>query len=426
MSIDVHLLKALTNKTRFYSLRDSIPEEMFAADTIAMIGWFGLYYSKNPEHQWIDLDLLCTMMKLQASSTSTDPETTKANIAISERIVEQLKKPVDDDKIATVVNQLEELRFRGKVGRVLADYDSGEDIDITYEVQQLTEQSRSVLLGAGGAGWAQGNIGDYLKATDPDAGIKLSCLPQLASRIRGLIPGDNIALGAPTDAGKTSLLCKIAGCAAVQAKTIYEGRPLLYLVNEGTAETIVPRIWQAVTGLLRSEMVALHNKNELVPLYTSIVGSWDAIRVQEIHGMSISQVERIIQAHKPYMVITDMTGRIDTGKPNMAEHTAAEYIWNSMREKAAQNKFIHMGTIQVSAEGSETLHPPITALQNSKIGVQTTLDLLMIMGIIRNDPTQENIRGLWTPKNKMGLEGMEKQNKSAGTFFPDKNEWIGF
>ena len=255
MSIDVHLLKALTNKTRFYSLRDSIPEEMFAADTIAMLGWFGLYYSKNPEHQWIDLDLLCTLMKLQASTTSQDEDAKKANMAISERIIQQLQAPVDDDKIATVVNQLEELRFRGKVGRVLADYDSGEDIDITYEVQQITEQSRSVLLGAGGAGWAQNSIGDYLKATDPDAGIKLTCMPQLASRIRGLIAGDNIALAAPTDAGKTSMLCKIAACAAMQSRAIYGEKPLLYLVNEGTAETIVPRIWQAVTGLLRSEMV---------------------------------------------------------------------------------------------------------------------------------------------------------------------------
>lgn len=426
MSIDVHLLKALTNKTRFYSLRDSIPEEMFAADTIAMLGWFGLYYSKNPEHQWIDLDLLCTLMKLQASTASQDEDAKKANMAISERIIQQLQAPVDDDKIATVVNQLEELRFRGKVGRVLADYDSGEDIDITYEVQQITEQSRSVLLGAGGAGWAQNSIGDYLKATDPDAGIKLTCMPTLASRIRGLIAGDNIALAAPTDAGKTSMLCKIAACAAMQSRSIYGEKPLLYLVNEGTAETIVPRIWQAVTGLLRSEMVALHNEGKLVERYVQLVGAWDAIRVQEIHGMSIGQVERIIQAHKPYMVITDMTGRIDTGKPNMAEHTAAEYVWNAMREKAAQNKFIHMGTIQVSAEGSETHHPPITALQNSKIGVQTTLDLLMVMGIIRNDPLMENTRGIWTPKNKMGLEGMEKQNKLVGTFFPDKNEWIGF
>jgi len=426
MSIDVHLLKALTNKTRFYSLKDSIPEEMFAADTIAMLGWFGLYYSKNPEHQWIDLELLCTMMKLQASTTSQDEDAKKANMAISERIIQQLQAPVDDDKIATVVNQLEELRFRGKVGRVLADYDSGADIDVTYEIQQITEQSRSVLLGAGGAGWAQANIGDYLQATDPDAGIKLNALPQLASRLRGLIAGDNIALAAPTDAGKTSLLCRIAAESAKQSRALYGERPLLYLVNEGTAETIVPRIWQAVTGLLRSEMVALHNEGKLVPLYTSLVGAWDAIRVQEIHGMTLGQVERIIQAHKPYMVITDMTGRIDTGKPNMAEHTAAEYVWNAMREKAAQNKFIHMGTIQVSAEGSETLHPPITALQNSKIGVQTTLDLLMIMGIIRNDPMQENMRGLWTPKNKMGLEGMEKLNKLAGTFFPDRNEWNGF
>lgn len=426
MSIDVHLLKALTNKTRYNSLKSSIPEEMFAADTIAMIGWFGLYFSKNPEHQWVDLDLLSTLMRLQISGSQTDVDAAKSTIAITDRIIEQLKYPVDDDKIATVVNKLEELRYRGKLGRVLADYDSGGEVDITYEVQQLTEQSRQVLLGSGGNGWASANITDYLKATDPMGGIRFNALPTLANNIRGLIAGDNIALAAPTDAGKTSLLSRIAAESAMQAKLLYPDQPLLYLINEGTAQTIVPRIWGAVTKLMRSEMAALDAKGELVPLYTSIVGAWDAIRVQEIHGMSLSQVERIIQAHKPYMVITDMTGRIDTGKPNMSEHSAAEYVWNTMREKAAQNKFIHMGTIQVSGEGTEQLHPPITALQNSKIGVQTTLDMLAVMGLIRNDDKMQGVRGIWTPKNKLGLEGADKLNKLIGNFNPDRNEWVGF
>jgi hypothetical protein len=167
-------------------------------------------------------------------------------------------------------------------------------------------------------------------------------------------------------------------------------------------------------------------EGKLVPAYEKIVGKRDAIRLVNIHGMNVSQVAKIIEAHKPYMVITDMTGRIraNGNSKGMNELQELEEVWNSMRELSAMLKFIHIGTIQVSAEGMDQLYPPLTAMQWSKVGIQTTLDLCIMVGAHQN-PEQglEDLRGISTPKNKLSRSGKRAENKFEVVFNPELNQW---
>lgn len=103
--------------------------------------------------------------------------------------------------------------------------------------------------------------------------------------------------------------------------------------------------------------------------------------LKNIHGKNVSQVEQIIEHFNPYVVVTDMTGRIRSvsnrgGGANDIQQL--EEVWNGMRELAAIHDFLHMGTIQVSAEGFDQLFPALSAMQNSKTGIQTTLDLCLM------------------------------------------------
>lgn len=93
-----------------------------------------------------------------------------------------------------------------------------------------------------------------------------------------------------------------------------------------------------------------------------------------------------------------------------------------MREMAAIYDFLHIGTVQVSAEGFDMMFPPLSAMQNSKTGIQTTLDLAIFMGAV-NAENMDFIRGISTPKNKCASTGVKGKNQFEVLFDPEINLW---
>jgi hypothetical protein len=59
-------------------------------------------------------------------------------------------------------------------------------------------------------------------------------------------------------------------------------------------------------------------------------------------------------------------------------------------------------------------------MQNSKTGIQTTLDMCLMMGAITNMP---NVRGISTPKNKLARSGCKAENQIQTVFDPQLNTW---
>ena len=141
--------------------------------------------------------------------------------------------------------------------------------------------------------------------------------------------------------------------------------------------------------------------------------------------MSVSQVARVIEQHNPFLVITDMTGRIKANTAGVStDIKQLEDIWDDFRGLAAIHKFIHIGTAQISAEGMDTLYPPLTAVQNSKVGIQTTWDLAIFIGALQTvTPETELLRGISTPKNKLARSGKRSLLKTETYFQPEKNIW---
>lgn len=417
--MDLTLLQALSNRDRFRALRNAIPEGMFDSNTIGLLNWYRIFFDSYPDRERIDPDTLFTLMRLRANLSDDDA-------AVTAGIIEQLKRPIDQDLIQGLVTQLEEAAYIGRVGNILSKYNNGEDVDATFEIQQLTQETRRRMQSVGSAQWASDDVLKYIEKTEDESGFKLKFIPALATNLRGLRPGDNIALAAPTDKGKTSFLMRMAADIAHQAKdmALYNTRPLLFLVNEGQADVLTPRMYQTVAKVNRTVLKELAVSGDLQSSYIAHVGRRDAIRFVDIHGQNIAQVARLIEAHKPYCVITDMTGRIRASGNNagMNDISQLEAVWNGMRELTAIYDFLHIGTVQVSAEGFDQLFPPLSAMQNSKTGIQTTLDLAIMMGALTAD-NMEFMRGISTPKNKCAATGVKGKNQLEIIFDPEINDW---
>ena len=419
-SFDLNILKALSTRSRFKSLSGAVPAELVAGDTAALLGWYKLYFSSYEDHELIDPAALLTLIRLRM------PENPEA-MRIFEHIAQRLNDPLDETTLRTTIETLETLRLSGEAAALISAFQRGEEVDIVHGLRSMVHKTQEQIERTSSAKWANDDPLVYIMQQADDSGIQWTLFPQLQENLKGLRGGHNVAICMPTDSGKSSLLCQIAVMCAEQAKNMpeHQGKPLLYLINEGTAEGLTPRVYQTALHVQFDELVRLAQSGELVPRYEKIVGRSDAIRLVNIHGLSMGQVVRIIEAHAPYAVITDMTGRIRAGSNTQGgknDVSQVESVWNTMRETAAILDFIHLGTVQVSAEGFDQLYPPLSALQDSKVGIQTTLDLC-IMGGKLQALSMDMIRGISTPKNKLARSGKKSMSQFEAVFDPTRNLW---
>lgn len=383
-----------------------------------MIAWFEAYYNTFPERMEIDVDELVSLVRLRSGNAG--PE----SLALMLHLCELLRVPIDETSLRGILGQLYELDLSGRAGALIARYNNGDEVSLAYELQMLGAQTRRSMVDGAKPKWAHKGILEYLMDDSDEGGLQWTSFAALSTTLKGLHKGDNVAVCAPTDQGKSSLLCRFAVDFQQQAKTLYPGQPLLYLVNEGTDIRVQTRLYQTALGLQRDAMIAL-GQDALESQYCSVVGSRDSIQAMNVHGKSMAQISNIIESLNPHMVISDMTGRIraTSNKSGGANDiNQLEEVWNDFRELAVIYDFAHMGTVQVSAEGFNMLYPPVSALQNSKTGIQTTLDLILMLGALQN-PAAQGLRGLSTPKNKLARSGKASLNMFECYFDAPVNNW---
>lgn len=392
---------------------------MLSHGTVALLRWYAAYWETYPEHTVVDSSFLRSLIRLRCEGMDRD------TVAITLQLAEELDKPEDKEAIAGLVGKLYELDLSGKAGAIIHAYNNGNEVDLAFLLQQAATTTRRNMIDGVEAKWCRTSLADLLAHEADEGGLQFTAMRPLAMSIKGLQPGDNIAIAAPTDKGKTSLLCRFASDWQVQARTMFKDRPLLYLVNEGTADRIKLRLAQTALGVDRVTLNTLVASGEADARIAELWGSEDLMRVVNIHGKSLPQVINMVGQHNPYMVISDMTGRIRaaSNKGGAANDIGQlEEVWNCLREEAVVQNYVHCGVVQVSYEGMDMLYPPLSAMQNSKTGIQTTLDLCVMMGAL-NNPMHQFLRGIATPKNKLARQGVASLIQFEAMFNPPINQW---
>lgn len=444
---DLNLLKVMLNRKDFISNYSSLPKDSYDAMTRWMLDWLEKYYKAYESDTSIDVDKLSSYIRIKLPDKLDDANEAKLNM-----ILKGLKGYLDPEIREVTIAAINERKFVKELEMMVRRWNDGEEIEIVHEVALKSAAVKEKVTGTTVASWCDTDILELLRLNADDSGYKFDFLPiEFYSKLKGIRESNNIGIAADTDKGKTSFFCRAAVSFATQrvkfqelhdkmvadpewiAPDGYEPmefRPVLYLVNEGTAEMITPRLYQTALGIGTQEMIELGEAGKLIPMYEAIVGRKDAIRLKNIHGWTLSEVAKYIESHKPFMVITDMTGRIRLGGAGSGKSDIdkVEAVWDGMRTLAAptMSNFIHFGSAQISAEGKNMMYPPLSALQNSKTGIQTTLDLGLWIGYPQDSQgtSEEFIRGISTAKNKLPVMGESNYIKCEVEFNPHKNTWL--
>lgn len=379
-----------------------------------MLAWFSAYYAAFPERDNIVVDELSSLIRLRAAHAA--PE----QIAITLQLCENLRRPIDEAGLRGILGQLHELDLSGRAGAMIAKYNAGEEINLAYELNKLSTHAVRSMAQAAPDDYIDTPIHELLSEISDDKGLKFRRLGLLRENVAGIMGGANIAIGARPDKGKTSLIASIITDWAPQIAPIFgPDRPILWLNNEGSGKRIIPRVYQAALTSDLNEIIKLSNCGELVPRYTEAIGGTaDLIRVKDMHGANLAQIEQVVESVRPAVVVFDMIANFRlSGQANGSNKAdAVEQLWQEVREMAVRHDFVALNTVQISAEGGNQLWPPYSALKDSKTGIQGATDLILMLGSL-DSPDAQQVRGLSTPKNKYAVAG--KQSYVQGQVYFD-------
>lgn len=129
-----------------------------------------------------------------------------------------------------------------------------------------------------------------------------------------------------------------------------------------------------------------------------------------------------MQAVNPSVVVVDMVGNVRCSRPGSSKTDDLEAVWQGLREMAVMHSFVCVGTMQISYEGANNLYPPLSALKDSKTGVQGTFDVAINIGSL-DAPEMQNLRGIGICKNKFAVAGKQAYARAEAWFDGTKCTW---
>lgn len=397
--MDRNILAALRDRSKFRQLRGAVPEAMVGQETLAMLGWYDAYFKAFPEKDYVETDVLRSLFSLRAGTATPEQK------GVMQALFNKLDEPVDSEVVRNITFQLYTNDMSGRAAALINQYEDGAEVDLTYELGRLARENMQRLGATTPASYIDSPIDEILKDLSDDRGLKLPTTA-LREHVGGLQGGDLLGVAGRPDKGKTSLVAAILTGFAPQLESLgWAGRPILWCNNEGNGRRIIPRIYQAALGIDFQKLIQMSNDGTLAAAYAKKMAGQE-VRVKDMHGCTLGQIEQVIEEMNPAVVVYDMVANFRmAGQQSGGNKTDAEEAkWQEIREIAVRHDHVAMGTIQISTEGDNMLYPPYGALKDSKTGVQGALDVQLMMGAL-NAPEMAMLRGFSTPKNKRQIVG---------------------
>lgn len=392
--IDIVLLRIMKYQKDYRQLYRAIPTATLDPKTKTLLDDFGKYFDRFKEHERIDLQVF--LPRFKSWHPSMDEEVLNSYIGILRNIAQD----VDEQTKAGIVNDLYEADTAMRIANICAEYDAGNlEAPLPDMISSIIDGYK-INIGARTASWNDTDIADLLQEDEDNSGIRfrLKCLNETMRPLRG---GDSLIVAARPDKGKTTFMSSEM---TFMAKQLAPEKNIVWLNNEGMSKTIVKRLYQSALGLPMREVVELNKQGKLKGMYSKAVGRLDRIRVFDIHGMHVGQVEAIIEQSNPGVIVYDMIDNIRGFGNEARTDLQLEKMYQWARERGVKYDAVSIATSQISSEGNGMQYPGMSCLKDSKTGKQGACDTIIMIGAVE-DENLKHSRFISTPKNKLRRDG---------------------
>jgi replicative DNA helicase len=406
--LDVVLLQIMKYRKEFQRLMRTVPVASIDPKTKALLDDFGKYFEKF-DHDRIDLAVFTPRFR------QWHPSLTEEQFNSYKGILRQVDQDVDENTRDGILRDLYELSLGTNIANLVTKYDAGDLVMPLSDYISAELDAFKLNVGMKEVKWDDTDILDLLQEDINQDGIKWR-LNILNEHMRPMVPGDfGIVAGRP-DKGKTSFMSSEVTFMAAQ---LADDKNVLWLNNEGPSGRIRKRLYQSALGLSIRELVEMaEDPVALKQAYIDAVGRADKIRVVNIHGAHVGQVEAIIENSNPGIIIYDMIDNIKGFGGEARTDLQLEEMYKWARERCVKYECIGIAASQISNEGDGMQFPTLGMLKDSKTGKQGACDFQLMIGA-SNDLNLQYSRFIGLPKNKLRREDMPGDPHAEVTFKPN-------
>jgi len=407
MALDVNLLHILTKRSAWQEYRQAINEKQLSEGSIKALKLFDRYYEEFPKAEVISPRMILPAVQRWY------PKWDKEEIQRQEKIIKvAVKASVTAEDEQQIVDNFRQFGMSQALLHAIDQFEEGETPDLAGLVSVELDRYK-IAAKQDQEAWVQEDIGSILDKDQDESGYDWR-LGALRDYMRGLRPGDFGILAARPDVGKTTT---IASEITYLAPQLPKERNVIWFNNEGPGRRIIPRIYQAALGCTVPELIEYKKNGTLLEKYEEAVGRTDRIRILDIHGKSMSQIERYIEQHDGALCIYDMIDNVRSFSSAARKDLVLEELYSRARELAVKFDSVGLATSQLSADAEGERYPRQDQLKDSKTGKQGACDFIITIGKI-DAPEYESARWINIPKNKLQRIGKVKDPRQQVTFRP--------
>jgi len=203
----------------------------------------------------------------------------------------------------------------------------------------------------------------------------------------GLIPGNQVAIYAPTEVGK-SMIAINALCGFLR-----DGHKVLYCGNEDPAKSMLLRIYNCLTGMTEEEIRA----NPRQARSNAIDNGYNNLVYKDLQPGSLREIRVLVERYSPAIVFVDQMANMECRSSNKVEKN--EILAAGMRALAKRFEFVSIIIHQASDSAYGKNHLEKNDMYFSNVGVQGMMDVMIGIGMDASYE-QQDLRMLCLTKNK--------------------------
>jgi replicative DNA helicase len=418
-SLDMTLLRIVRRRVDYDKLIRSIPTDVLDERTRIVLKDFGKFFREHDDVMQIDYEPFYLWFKMFAH-----PNLKPESLEIYGQLLRQIEEDVPLSLREGLMARFVAADTSNTVLKLIERYNEGDEIDLGSALREVVDQYEEQTNRKVKQPWVQDDIEDLLQDDLHDTGLHFR-LPCLNESLRPLRPGDFVIVAARPDVGKTTFLTSELSFMAPQVDKLYpdEGRTILWFNNEGLGKRIKTRLYQSALDASIGDLLTKQKKRTIHKDYADSIADGDAerannvIRIMDVHDFWNHEVEDIIRAANPALIVFDMIDNIKFGggANNNGQRTdqllEAMYQWG--RVLGVKHDCAVMATSQVSADGENMQYPMLGMLKDSKTGKQGAADVIITIGYQADFP---DARFIGTTKNKLAREGAPKSPRCEVVF----------
>ena len=207
----------------------------------------------------------------------------------------------------------------------------------------------------------------------------------------GLTAGSQTVIYAPTEVGKSLIAINMA-CGFLR-----DGRKIIYAGNEDPAPSMLMRFHNNLAKMDKQEVLANPEKAK-ERAYEKGIGN---LVYQDMSPGSIAELRKVIEEHRPTVVITDQMANMEwKGSRDASGTEKITALSASLRAMAKEYGFASILIHQASSDAYGRAVLDKSHLHYSNVGVQGQMDVMIGMGMTE-EMDQQGRRNLCLAKNKL-------------------------